>query len=307
MNRSIVFASTLAVAVFAAIAISTTSEPGAQQGEYRDAELRSDPQVFYKIPQSIAEAQSLLSGGARAGYNFNLDCARGAIPNVTCVHKFGRNEDIDTAADEDIWTNGGTYTFPTGAETLNVVSDDANDDDGDTGARTIRIIGLDASFAEQTETVTLNGTSNVVTANSYLRVNRAQIVTAGSSGHNEGTVTLTQSSSALVLAGITPTNNQTQLALYTVPDGYTCYLRSVAVFAGKQAAASVTFSLFVRPENEVFQLRGTYAVHTQGGGIDVMLETPNLLPEHTDMKFRANTTANNVQASVQWAMACLTS
>ena len=65
----------------------------------------------------------------------------------------GNNPSIEIAAEEDVWNNGGDYIFPAAAETLDIVSSDA-DDDGDgngTGAQTVRITGLDADYKEITE------------------------------------------------------------------------------------------------------------------------------------------------------------
>jgi len=61
--------------------------------------------------------------------------------------------------EEEIWDVGGSYTFPLSADTLAISSDDENDTSAGTGARTVLVKGLNSSFVEISETITLNGIS----------------------------------------------------------------------------------------------------------------------------------------------------
>jgi hypothetical protein len=81
------------------------------------------------------------------------------------------------------------------AEQLNVTSTSTNDTSAGSGARTLFVEGLDSSRAVISETLTMNGTSIVVTSNSYLRVNKITVASAGTSGYNEGTITIQTSAS----------------------------------------------------------------------------------------------------------------
>ena len=80
-----------------------------------------------------------------ADIDFFLAVAKGDFTGYTNVSKFGSNPDIKSSGFETIWDGSNLYPFPTAADTLDVVSNDANDDDGNTGARTIEIQGLDSS------------------------------------------------------------------------------------------------------------------------------------------------------------------
>lgn len=96
------------------------------------------------------------------------------------IEKFGRNQDVDSSANETVWAAGGLYTFASGAEDLEILSDDANDTAAGTGARTVRIVGLDANYNEFIDTYTLNGTTAVaMNQRQYLRVHRCVVVSAG--------------------------------------------------------------------------------------------------------------------------------
>jgi len=212
------------------------------------------------------------------------------------VHKFGRNVDVDTAADEDVWDGGGDYNWPTAAQTHNIVSDDT-DDDGDpagTGARTIRIYGLDSSYDEITEDVTLNGTTNVTTSNSYLRIHRMKVLTAGSQAENDGNITATGTSDATITAQITAEMNQTLMAIYTVPNGYTAYMIGFYAAVEKSIAISADIYLLERPTGEVFQVKHVTALKNDGQTRGQHLyPLPRVIQEKTDIKIRAGSSAND--------------
>lgn len=153
--------------------------------------------------------------------------AQGLLTGYSIVNKFGNNVDIDTGSvPEDVWNYGGTYTgFASAAETLTVTSDSTADAAAGTGARTIRITGLDANYNQQSETVTLNGTTGVTTTNTFIRAHTATILSAGSGGVNAGTITITQSTTtANVMLSMIPGRNQTNVSAFTIPAGYTGYL-----------------------------------------------------------------------------------
>jgi len=144
----------------------------------------------------------------------------------TSVSKYGANFDIDTGSTpEDIWSAGGVYTFPTSASTLVVSSSSTQDNSGGTGATQIYIDGLASDYSQLTETVTLNGTTNVNTVGSFLRVNRMFILgTVGSNETNVGTITVTHTGTTI--SEIPANSGQTKQLIYTVPLGYTGFIKS---------------------------------------------------------------------------------
>jgi hypothetical protein len=169
---------------------------------------------------------------------FMVRAALGLISGVKVVHKFGLNADVDAA--EDVWATGGTWVPPTQARTMSTVSGSA-DDDGNpvgTGALTLTIEGLDSDYNEVSETITLNGVGAVVTTQTFIRVNRAYVVTAGSGGTNAGAITITASTDGTVQATIVAGNGQTTNAIYTVPNGYTALITGFDCSNGPGSAAS---------------------------------------------------------------------
>jgi hypothetical protein len=98
-----------------------------------------------------------------------------------------------------------------------LVSDSATDDT----TRSVVIDGLDANFAPLTETIALNGTTNVTTTNSFLRINQMAMLNSTNTGNI--TAKIGVSTYAKINAGV----GQTQMSIYTVPAGYTFYLSYV--------------------------------------------------------------------------------
>ena len=161
---------------------------------------------------------------------FDLQVARGQIMGHSYVNIFGYSTAVGSTALGPLWegltVSGGAYAYPSSASTLTIVSDSASD----TSALSIQIQGLDSGYNAITEIIALNGTSNVTTTNSFLRIN----LMSTTNGLNVGNITAKISSTtyAKIAAGI----GQTQMSLYTVPAGYTFYLAYI------QADASVGFT-----------------------------------------------------------------
>lgn len=206
----------------------------------------------------------------------HLELARGNIAGLAHINKFGRNPDIDTAAantiGRDIWdggiAGGADWAAPTTARTHQIVSTDA-DDDGDPagdGAQTVKIFGLDASYALQEETVTLNGTDNVATENTYTMIYRMIVIAAGSIGYNAGTITATADSDGTVTAQIAPVNNQTLMAIYMVPAAKKAYMTSFYGSLAKAGGATKLVDLFLvsKAFGEVWRVRHSEDLTSDG-------------------------------------------
>lgn len=233
--------------------------------------------------------------------DFDLMVVEGDVPGYRYIHKFGRNPDIDTGSTpEDVWGEGGLYTgFPTGsAETVTVVSSSVLDTAAGTGARTVRLSGLNGSGAEQTEEVTLNGIINVTTINSWTRLNRVIVLTAGAGGANAGTITVRHSVTVVNIFAVMPIGlNQTLIAAYTIPAGYTGYVRQVSILSQQAAASEALCGLWTRENGSVFRNRNLFDIAT--GGQMIRTFTGGLaLPALTDIVIRVNSvSANNTAVS----------
>ncbi len=196
-----------------------------------------------------------------------LDVALGFYPALSLFEKFGANTDVDTATDpEDIWNGGGLYTgFPTGsAETIDVFSSSTDDDAAGDGLRTVRLYGQLAGV-EQTEDVTLDGTTAVTTTNTWDRMYRVRGLTAGDDGVNAGAITCRHTTTTANVFAVVPAgSNRSQICAATVPAGKTLYLNSVVVglVRASGAAGSASVALMVRESGGVWEQLFTQSVST---------------------------------------------
>jgi len=172
-----------------------------------------------------------------AEIDFYLAVAKGDFTGYSNVSKFGYNPTVGSGNYESIWEGSNAYPWMSTDDQLEVLSSDTDDTSAGTGARTVELQGLDSSWNLLTETVTMNGTSAVTTTGSFLRIFRARVVTAGSSGRNEGTITIrdqdTSTTRALITNGATDGNGQTLMAVYTIPAGKTGYIININVSSAK--------------------------------------------------------------------------
>ena len=225
-----------------------------------------------------------ITGGSTVGdIPFYLAVQQGKVPGYSMVNKFGYNSSIGSGSFETIWETGDDYPWQSSAVTVDVVSDNANDvHTTGSGARTLRIQGLDSSYALVEETVDLDGTNTVTTTQQFLRVFRMSIETAGSFGNNEGTITATYTGGVDVAATISPGNGQTLMCLYTIPAGYTGYLLSINVASGKDQEMQFKF---IQRDNSVanaaFQTKQFLEV--RGGQTTVIFNAINVIPQKSDI------------------------
>ena len=213
---------------------------------------------------------------------FYLAVQQGKVPGYTMVNKFGYNSSIGSGAFETIWETGNNYSWQSSAVTVDVVSNNANDDVAGTGARTLRIQGLDGSYNLAEETVDMDGTTTVTTTQTFLRVFRMSVETAGTSGNNIGNITVTYTGGSDVAATITAGNGQTLMCLYTIPANYTGYLLSMNISSGKDQEMDFKF---IQRDNSVtngaFQTK--QFLNVRGGQTTVIFNAINIIPQKSDI------------------------
>jgi len=231
---------------------------------------------------------------------FELQIARGQVAYHKSVYKFGNNAAVANVT-ETIWQQGGLYSYLSAASVLKVSSSSANDTSAGTGARTVELFGLDGDYNEINELVTLNGQTAVNTTQSYLRINRMIVRSAGSGGYNAGVIyagtgTVTAGVPANIYATINGDGtNQTLMALWTVPAGYTGYLMQYDVSNGttSNTPAVCKLTLVARPYGEVFQSKDVKSL-TTGMHIENSLVVPIKFTEKTDIEVRAVSSSASV-------------
>lgn len=210
-------------------------------------------------------------------------------PGHFTVNKFGRNPDVDTGTTpEDIWSGGGEYPFPSSPVSLEILSSAAADDDGDTGANTVEIEGLDANWELQTETVTMNGVAAVNLAKQYIRIFRAKVLTAGTDGENAGIITIRDQGAGTIRAiidfnaALGGGAGQTLMAIYTIPAGKKGVIRRHWARLDRFPGTDAQMRIVIRPFGGAWLTKETWSIsetnnhdveYPNGAGIEVTEKT----------------------------------
>jgi len=230
----------------------------------------------------MSKPTKFLSEVGKPTLTTGLAIATGEIENAISINKFGYNDTVGTSF-ETVQVGSANFVYPTTAATVSIVSDETTDDDGDTGANTVLLQGLDGDYNVITETVTMDGTNSVTTNASFLRIFRMSVETAGSSEASDGTITA--SIGGNVQATIDPEyDNQTLQAAYTVPAGYKGYISRLHVTSTKDNKA-VMVGIFVRKPGSVFQVK--YIVEMYRNEITARFDVPIVVDEKSDIEIRA--------------------
>ena len=220
--------------------------------------------------------------------------------DVSSVHVFGRNSDIDSAAREDVINHGGTYTYQSTGVTLFASSSDGSD------TTEITIKGLSTGWERQTGTVTLNGTTQTeITGTTWRRVfeveNLSSTATSGDVyiAESDTTSSGVPDTASKIKAKMDTVSERSLMALYTVPAGYTGYLfHSFAAIGSEIVSGAADFELFFREEGGVFREFFNAGIVSSGTSrTDHKYVLIPSFPEKTDLVIRADVTDNNTVIS----------
>jgi hypothetical protein len=236
---------------------------------------------------------------------FHLQVSRGQIALHESFCQFGINTNVATS-NETVWVgSSGVYAFPTVAAVMKISSSSTDDDAAGTGARTVLVDGLNANYERVTEIVSLDGQTQVDTTNSYIRVNKMIVLTAGSGGTSVGNI---YAGTGTAVGGVPPTvvnqtgilANETESSFYTVPVGYTAFINAWTMSSGNTTADEWTrFTFRIRPFGGVFGIKAQY--HIPASGIyECMAVYPLPVPEKSDIDVLAATSDGTASVSSQF-------
>lgn len=235
------------------------------------------------------------------GIPFITRVALSQVRGWRLIRIFGDNHDVD-AGKEDVWRYGGTKTWPTTAGQVSLVSSSVEDVSPLTGAWQVLLDGLDANYERITETVTLNGTTPVLSTNSFLRLNLVRIAgLCGSSGSNVGTITGTIGGD--VQCFIDVAGGRSQMAHYTVEANHRLMLFDVTknVGRGQNADHEIGQEMRIGLNGGGFNKTGWIQVHNidlYEGSDGSVFGTAVPTQEATDIRWRCETSGNNIRVSV---------
>ena len=236
--------------------------------------------------------------------NSPIDMSSGSVPGISSVHKFGETPDFDIGDGKvSIWDcaddgnlNQMVYVYSTGADIDSLSSSNAAD------TQEVEVQGLDVNKNLVVQTITLSGTTPVSLNTDLCRVFRMKnsgtfdfsgmVYCYEGPAQTNGVPTNSGSVRAIVNNG----NNQTLMAIYTIPNGKTGYLRSFfAATAGANKVTNYIIDVVARSDGGVFQLQHRTALSEVGTS---HFQHNNTIPEKfnakTDIEMRTEITDGTI-------------
>lgn len=140
-----------------------------------------------------------------------------------------------------------TYTEPSSAQQMRLVSSSASDAAAGTGSRTVRVTYHDGTGAGPfTEDVTMNGTTPVSTVATNIRfIESLDTLTVGSNGTNVGTISIQAIGGGTTFGTIAVSDGTTYWAHHYVAPGRRCYV--TRLFVGTQGNNANFFVRYADP------------------------------------------------------------
>ena len=207
--------------------------------------------------------------------------ATGTVVGDSSVYKFGVNEDVNATL-ETVWEGGGLYSYPSSAVAMTVTSAGGATDNG------VKVIvqGLDANYDEQSEEVTLAGSGTATTIATFIRVFRAYI---SNDQVPTGAISITNGGTTYAYIN---GDHQTLMAIWTVPRGYTAYLKQTDITVHtEQNNKYGTVTIVAKEPNGVFRTQDAFTAESET--VTRKYSTPVTFPEKTDIEVRGIASSSN--------------
>jgi len=231
--------------------------------------------------------------------NYGLDTAKGNIAGHSTGTIFGRNQDIDPAAEELIWDYGGTETYLTADTELFLSSTSASDTNVG-----VFIWGMtdDYVFKQIIHTHTAGQTQESI--GSFFRIFRMVVVSDDASLGDiyiAETDTLTSGvpdTASKVHGFMEQGTNITHKAAGTVPVDHSMYVHRLfmGVRRGEDAVIQFRQKGFGSPD---FVEASSFPLYQNSQFL--VFDPPFIIPEKTSFEFTATTVTNNTQVIVNTA------
>jgi hypothetical protein len=220
----------------------------------------------------------------KRGYHepFELQVSRNQITGHSVLNIFGYQASVTTAS-IPVWENASVYTYPTSALTMTYASTASE-------TLTMTVTGLDANYTVVTDTVTFTaGTSGTATnGTQFFRINSMVVTSTGTlGGTNVGTITAKNGGTtyAQIAIGV----GKTQMAIYTVPAGFSFHLNRIDVFASNPYTSANNLTFINWQQNPATKVAFNVAQSPFISILDIHRQYPLIYTEKTDIQFRVNT------------------
>lgn len=221
-------------------------------------------------------------------------------PGYSTVDKFGENPEIDTGtAPEDIWEFGGEYNYDAfGTDPIRYISSSSVLDVG----QVIGVQGLDINGNLFEGEVVTNGQNVVNLPTPLWRVFRLENNSDEGGDiigtlfcHTDSVPTAGVPLAANVRAIISNGNNQTLMALYTIPKGYIGYLfRGELGTSRAQTTGAARCAYYSRRLGKVFKIKKRVDLTNQGSSVyQDHRSFPDIIPALTDIRLKVESVSAN--------------
>jgi len=249
-------------------------------------------------PQSTVDATP-----TRLTTDIDLDFARKHIPGGRAFFFFGHNDAVGTSF-EDIHPSGGDINWLTTATKVEVVSTNAADTSAGLGTRQVEIHGLSTTGEDQDEVITMNGTTPVESALTYIRINKMHNENVGTyGGSHQGDVTCQVTGAGAVLtvmtgeegaadSGVQYGSGEANNGYWSVPLGKVLYITDLTVNVSISGNKNADVILYERegilntsapfdPRRILWNVSGLQGVHRE------VFKSHIKIKNLTDLFFRA--------------------
>ena len=263
------------------------------------AQYRIDSQEYLANGTTIFEAVMLADKDGNiinsVGVSANINIAAGLVDGYSFVHRTGAVPEMANNDDGSVWgVNNTLYPWATfdanGAGQLTVTTSSSSDY-GDT----VTIYGLDASYNQISETVTLQS-GGITTTASFLRIYSAYFHNSSVAG-NVGTITI--KAHTVTVAVIAVNQGATALTQYTIPAGYTGYITQGT--CSIKYGADATGFMKVRNFGETSFFTGhSFEVSGAGGQYMYRFSVPLKVTEKSDIDIFVSVRSNNARVTAAY-------
>ena len=219
----------------------------------------------YWTPLGVNRSDSILSRAKASIHKFG---SNGAVPNQVSIE-----------SPVTVWDFQTNYSFPLDSGQELFIESASSLDVG----QEISVVGLDENFNSKEVIINLNGSNQVSLSGLWTRVFR--MYNSGSTELN-GDINIFDVDGD-VFAYLLPENNQTLMALYTIPAEYTGYLMKFHCSAQNTSASSINYTIHLKTREfgKVFRTRKIISFSTDQSDEETLL-FPLELPPKTDIIFQ---------------------
>jgi len=236
----------------------------------------------------------IINDGQLLSSDFFTQVALGNVPGYSTINVQATNSSVGTTF-EDLSDQGGITDFPTAAESWELVSSNANDTALGTGVRTVAVNYLDDSYVQQSQVVTMNGTTPVALTGTAFRTNNIIAITAGSNKTNLGIITLRVAGGGATRLLMNVGNSRSFSSFLSIPAGITALAGGFSLFAPKNDDVEIKVQLIPFGADRATVSGGSFLIYQSGFHLPQTLKFP--VAEKTDIKYLVRSTNASVSVT----------